>query len=121
MRSATSCWSRSGGGLQEAVGDGGRVGRIGGDEFAVVWSGGGDRGKLSAVADQIIADLSKSFTVGAATLHVGATIGIAVCPADGTFEEQLMRNADLALYRAKEAGRGGHAYLRAVHVRRGGG
>ena len=63
------------------------------------------------VADRIIADLSKSFTIGAATLHVGATIGIAVCPADGALEEQLMRSADLALYRAKEAGRGGHAFF----------
>ena len=97
--------------LERAVGEGGQVGRIGGDEFAVVWSGGCDQGQLCAVADQIIADLSKSFTVGAATLHVGATIGIAVCPSDGNFEEQLMRSADLALYRAKEAGRGGHAFF----------
>ncbi|MFL6756878.1 MAG: putative bifunctional diguanylate cyclase/phosphodiesterase [Sphingomicrobium sp.] len=97
--------------LERAVGEGGRVGRIGGDEFALVWSNGCDRDRLSSVADQIIADLSKSFTVGAATLHVGATIGIAVCPADGNFEEQLMRNADLALYRAKEEGRGGHAFF----------
>jgi diguanylate cyclase (GGDEF)-like protein len=97
--------------LEVAVGEGGRVGRIGGDEFAVVWSGRCDRDQLGAVADRISADLSKSFTVGAATLHVGATIGIAVCPQDGAFEEELMRSADLALYRAKEAGRGGHAFF----------
>jgi diguanylate cyclase (GGDEF)-like protein len=97
--------------LERAVGEGGQVGRIGGDEFAIVWSRGCSQQQLSKVADQIIADLSKSFNVGAATLHVGATIGIAVCPTDGTFEEQLMRNADLALYRAKEAGRGGHAFF----------
>ena len=97
--------------LERAVGEGGRVGRIGGDEFAVVWSGTCNRDQLATVADRIIADLSKSFTVGAATLHVGATIGIAVCPHDGAFEEQLMRSADLALYRAKEAGRGGYAFF----------
>ena len=97
--------------LECSVGEGGRVGRIGGDEFAVVWSGACDRGQLAAVAERIVADLSKSFTVGAATLHVGATIGIAVCPHDGAFEEELMRSADLALYRAKEAGRGGHAFF----------
>jgi diguanylate cyclase (GGDEF)-like protein len=97
--------------LERAVGSGGRVGRIGGDEFAVVWSGSCDREQLAAVADRIIADLSKSFTVGAATLHVGATIGVAICPHDGAFEEELMRSADLALYRAKEAGRGGHAFF----------
>src|SRR4030095_997567 len=87
------------------------AGRIGGEDFAIVWSNGCDRDRLSSVADQIVADLSKRFTVGAATLHVGATIGIAVCPTDGIIEEQLMRNADLALYRAKEEGRGGHAFF----------
>jgi diguanylate cyclase (GGDEF)-like protein/PAS domain S-box-containing protein len=97
--------------LERAVGDGGRVGRIGGDEFAIVWNAGCDRDVLGGVARQIIVDLSKTFVLGAATLHVGATIGIAVCPFDGSFEEQLMRNADLALYRAKEAGRGGHAFF----------
>ena len=97
--------------LQGAAGDGGRVGRIGGDEFAIVWHGASDREGLSAVSDHIIAELSKSVSIGAATLHVGATMGIAICPADGAREEQLMRSADLALYRAKEAGRGGHAFF----------
>ena len=97
--------------LEKAVGEGGRVGRIGGDEFAVVWSGASDQQQLATVADRIVVDLSKSFTIGAATLRVGATIGIAICPHDGAFEEQLMRSADLALYRAKEAGRGGHAFF----------
>jgi diguanylate cyclase (GGDEF)-like protein len=97
--------------LQISAGEGGRVGRIGGDEFAIVWHGASDRQSLAAIADHIIAELSKSISIGAATLHVGATIGIAVCPADGTREEQLMRSADLALYRAKEEGRGGHAFF----------
>jgi diguanylate cyclase (GGDEF)-like protein len=97
--------------LEAAVVHGGRVGRIGGDEFAVVWNGAIDRDNLSGVADSIIANLSKSVSIGAATLHVGATIGIAICPADGSREEQLMRSADLALYRAKEEGRGGHAFF----------
>jgi diguanylate cyclase (GGDEF)-like protein len=96
--------------LETGVAQGGRVGRIGGDEFAIVWNGAIDREALATVADAIIAELSKSFSIGAATLHVGATIGIAICPADGSREEQLMRSADLALYRAKEAGRGGHAF-----------
>ena len=97
--------------LREAVGEEGQVGRIGGDEFAVIWTGFGGREKLATAAERIIIELSKSFTIGAATLHVGATIGIAVCPHDGVLEEQLMRAADLALYRAKEQGRGGHAFF----------
>jgi diguanylate cyclase (GGDEF)-like protein len=97
--------------LREAVGAEGQVGRIGGDEFAIVWGGDASREGLAAAAGRIIVDLSKSFTIGAATLHVGATIGIAICPHDGVLEEQLMRAADLALYRAKEDGRGGHAFF----------
>jgi diguanylate cyclase (GGDEF)-like protein len=97
--------------LRHAVGDDGQVGRIGGDEFAIVWNGDADRKQLAEAARRIIVDLSKSFTIGAATLHVGATIGIASCPHDGVLEEQLMRAADLALYRAKEDGRGSHAFF----------
>ena len=97
--------------LEKAVGDGGRVGRIGGDEFAIIWNGADDRIGLAALADRVIAHLSRNVTIGAATLRVGATIGIAVGPGDGAREEQLMRSADLALYRAKEAGRGSFAFF----------
>ena len=97
--------------LEGAVGDGGRVGRIGGDEFAIIWNGANDRVSLAALADRVIAHLSKNVSIGAATLRVGATIGIAVGPGDGDREEQLMRSADLALYRAKEAGRGSFAFF----------
>ena len=97
--------------LESAVGDGGRVGRIGGDEFAIIWNGASDRASLAALADRVIAHLSKNVSIGAATLRVGATIGIAVGPTEGDHEEQLMRSADLALYRAKEAGRGSYAFF----------
>ncbi len=97
--------------LEESVGDGGRVGRLGGDEFAIVWRGDASREGLALVAERIIADLANSFTIGAASLRVGATMGIARGPDDGPREEQLMRSADLALYRAKAAGRGGYAFF----------
>jgi diguanylate cyclase (GGDEF)-like protein len=97
--------------LEASVGEGGRVGRLGGDEFAIVWRGDASRAALTALAERIIADLSRSFAIGAANLHVGATLGIASGPADGSLEEQLMRGADLALYRAKAAGRGGYAFF----------
>jgi diguanylate cyclase (GGDEF)-like protein len=97
--------------LEAAVGEGGRVGRLGGDEFAIVWHEDANRQTLTRVAERIIADLSRSFTIGAAHLHVGATLGIAIGPVDGALEERLMRAADLALYRAKAAGRGGYAFF----------
>ncbi|MDQ3074612.1 MAG: EAL domain-containing protein [Pseudomonadota bacterium] len=97
--------------LEASVGEGGRVGRLGGDEFAIVWRGDSSREALAAVAERIIADLSQDFAIGAASLHVGATLGISRGPDDGAREEQLMRGADLALYRAKRAGRGGYAFF----------
>ncbi|MDQ3143875.1 MAG: EAL domain-containing protein, partial [Pseudomonadota bacterium] len=97
--------------LEASVGADGRVGRLGGDEFAIVWQADDDCDTLARAADRIIADLSRTFRIGAASLHVGATIGIARGPSDGGREEQLMRNADLALYRGKEAGRGGYAFF----------
>ncbi|QNN65668.1 EAL domain-containing protein [Sphingomonas rhizophila] len=97
--------------LERTTGGHGSVGRLGGDEFALIWTGPTDNETLSRLADKIIAQLSKTYTIGAASLHIGATIGIARGPVDGRREEQLMRSADLALYRAKEAGRGGYAFF----------
>jgi diguanylate cyclase (GGDEF)-like protein len=97
--------------LEAVAGDGGRVGRLGGDEFAVVWTGPSDHSSLTDLAERIIVELSRCFSMGPASVNVGATIGIAIGGDDGGREEQLMRSADLALYRAKEEGRGGHAFF----------
>jgi diguanylate cyclase (GGDEF)-like protein len=90
---------------------GGMAGRLGGDEFALVWNGDADRDTLAKTADRIIADLARPFTIGGTTIHVGATVGIALSPDDGRNESALIRSADLALYRAKANGRGGHAFF----------
>ena len=97
--------------LEACVGGDGVVGRLGGDEFAVVWRGDGEEEALDALAGRIISELTRTITIGAANLHIGATIGIARAPRDGSREETLMRCADLALYSGKEAGRGGHAFF----------
>lgn len=97
--------------LERAAGPTSYVGRLGGDEFAVVVAGEQTDERLGAVARAIIAELSRTFIVGIARLHVGATIGIARGGIDGQAEEALMRAADLALYQAKEDGRGGFAYF----------
>ena len=97
--------------LERTVGTSGHVGRLGGDEFAIVWEGSISRPALAELAMNIIADLSKTFEIGAASLHIGATIGVAIGPVDGKREGELMRAADLALYHAKEAGRGSHAFF----------
>ncbi len=97
--------------LESCAGTEGIVGRLGGDEFAIVWRGPGDETALADVAAKVIAELSRTISIGAADLHIGATIGISRAPRDGNREETLMRCADLALYRGKEAGRGGYAFF----------
>ena len=97
--------------LEAAVGENGHVGRLGGDEFAVIWRDGGGRDGLGDFAQSIIDAISRGYVLGVANVHIGATIGIACGPGDGARTEALMRSADLALYRAKQAGRGGFAFF----------
>ncbi|RST30612.1 phosphodiesterase [Sphingomonas ginkgonis] len=96
--------------LERVAGSGSCVGRLGGDEFAIIWTGPQDHPALSGLAERIIAEISRTFQIGAASLHVGCTVGIAIGGGDGISEETLMRSADLALYSAKEEGRGGYAF-----------
>ncbi len=92
--------------LSQAVGSLGQVGRLGGDEFQIVFPGADDRQQLAALAEAMIESLSKPYFINAAAVSIGASIGIAIAPTDGTTGEELVRNADLALYAAKGAGRG---------------
>ncbi|GJE26103.1 putative bifunctional diguanylate cyclase/phosphodiesterase [Methylobacterium organophilum] len=80
------------------------VARLGGDEFAVLLAGPDAAAMAHAVAIRIIEILSLPFHLGGQESHVGASIGIACLPAHGSDPDTLLRNADLALYRAKSAG-----------------
>ncbi|MEO0033202.1 MAG: hypothetical protein RIS94_2960 [Pseudomonadota bacterium] len=92
-------------------------GRLGGDEFAIVVRDAGDMDRVHAVAEAVIHSLSQPYEVDHHTLYVGASIGSAVGPRDGATVETLMRNADLALYRAKDEGGGQHCtYEPALHA-----
>ena len=91
-------------------------GRLGGDEFAVVIRDAGDLKRVHKVAEGIIDSLSQPYEVDHHTLYVGASVGSALGPRDGSSVETLMRNADLALYRAKDEGGGSHCmYEPALH------
>jgi diguanylate cyclase (GGDEF)-like protein len=81
------------------------VARLGGDEFAVIMPHTGSR-EAAAKADRLIEALSERIRVDDAWLSVGASIGIATFPRNGKTVVEIMRNADLALYRAKDSGRG---------------
>ena len=83
-------------------------GRLGGDEFAIVIRDASDPALVKRVARNVIDALSEPYQVDNQTLYVGASVGSAMGPRDGRSVEELMRNADLALYRAKDVGGGEH-------------
>jgi diguanylate cyclase (GGDEF)-like protein len=78
--------------------------RLGGDEFAIVIPQPTEA--VDALAEKIVAELSEPYELDGAVATIGATVSIAMGPTDGATLDQLTQNADLALYRAKEAGRG---------------
>ena len=81
------------------------VARLGGDEFAVIQVGEDQPVGATALASRLIRDLSAPYDIQGHQVVGGTSIGIAVAPIDGTDPDRLMRNADMALYRAKEDGR----------------
>jgi diguanylate cyclase (GGDEF)-like protein len=89
------------------------IARLGGDEFTVLQDiGEGDSaGNAGSLAERLITGLSAPMTIESLQLEVGASIGIALYPEDGASAEDLMRNVDLALYRAKEEGRGRYTFF----------
>ncbi|WP_336987621.1 putative bifunctional diguanylate cyclase/phosphodiesterase [Altererythrobacter aquiaggeris] len=92
-------------------------GRLGGDEFAIVIRDASESGIVRRVATTAIEALSKPYEVDNHTLYIGASVGSAAGPRDGSTVEELMRNADLALYRAKDEGGGEHwSYEPSLHA-----
>jgi diguanylate cyclase (GGDEF)-like protein len=92
--------------LERTVDNMALVGRIGGDEFAIVWRSPVDRHTLAEFARLMIATLSEAYTINDVEVRIGATVGIAIAPSDALNQEELTACADLALYRAKETQRG---------------
>jgi diguanylate cyclase (GGDEF)-like protein/PAS domain S-box-containing protein len=85
--------------------------RLGGDEFAVILAADVSPNEASDFAARLIKGLSAAYEIDGNEVVIGASIGIALSPGDGDTSEELMRNADLALYRAKEDGGGVHRFF----------
>ncbi|GFM29775.1 PAS/PAC sensor-containing diguanylate cyclase/phosphodiesterase [Novosphingobium sp. PY1] len=103
--------------LKEQMTDNELCGRLGGDEFAIVIRDASDLAHIDRVAERVIKRLSQPYEVDHHTLYVGASVGSAIGPRDGSTVETLMRNADLALYRAKDTGGNEHfTYEPALHA-----
>lgn len=88
--------------LTTALDGAGLVGRLGGDEFAAIVD---DASRAETVAARIVEILGRPFLVNGMIVDIGASVGIAVGPRDAAEPRDLLRNADVALYAAKEAGR----------------
>jgi diguanylate cyclase (GGDEF)-like protein/PAS domain S-box-containing protein len=92
--------------LVALAGPGQTIARLGGDEFAVVVAQATDPVALRLLADMLILRLSDPILVDHQTVVIGATAGIAMCGDEAASADELLRNADIALYRAKSAGKG---------------
>ena len=100
--------------LRECVRDEDTVARLGGDEFAVVQVGRELKlAETSALATRLIETISAPFTIHGYQILIGATLGISVASDDVADPDQLLKNADLALYRAKGDGRGNYRFFEA--------
>ncbi|HIK10735.1 MAG TPA: CHASE2 domain-containing protein [Oscillatoriaceae cyanobacterium M33_DOE_052] len=86
------------------------VSRLGGDEFTVILPAISEPIKVERVAQKIITTLSHSFAIGGAEISVTASIGISLYPGNGEDADTLIKNADAAMYRAKELGKNQYAF-----------
>lgn len=82
------------------------IARLGGDEFAVILDENRDSEESMRSSRKVIEEIQRPFVIEGQQALIGTSIGIAIAPSDGTSADALLKNADLALYRAKQDGRG---------------
>lgn len=97
--------------LENTVGPEDFVARVGGDEFVVVRTTSADQGELGVLAQQLIEKLGRPFQFQGRECWFGASVGIAVMRGEDIVSDELLMNADIALYRAKNQGRGCYQYF----------
>ena len=87
------------------------VARLGGDEFAIIQANVCDPDATEALAARIVDTVSKPYDIAGQRIDISTSIGMTLAPRDGADADQLMKNADLALYRAKADGRQGYSFF----------
>ena len=85
--------------------------RLGGDEFTLILADIGKSAAASIVAEKVIRSLQEGFQIDGREVFIGASIGIGMYPEDGRSVSTLIKNADTAMYLAKQAGRGTHRFF----------
>lgn len=96
--------------VQTCLREGDTLARLGGDEFVVLLPQIANRESAATVGRKIIDALTPPFVVDQHELFVGASIGIAIFPSDGNTDEELIKNADIAMYSVKNDTRGGYSF-----------
>ncbi len=96
--------------MQESVRGSDTVARFGGDEFVILLTGIKDTDEVAVIANKLIESVSRQIQFGDDEYHVGASIGISICPDDADTVESLISFADEAMYKAKEEGRGKYCF-----------
>jgi len=96
--------------LGNSVRDGDTIGRFGGDEFAILLDDIDSDNHISSLAEKLLATLTKPFKINKQELFVTASIGISIFPNDGEDSDTLLRNADVAMYRAKDLGKNNYQF-----------
>ena len=91
------------------------VARLGGDEFVIIMSDFTDNAQISAVAGKVLAALKTPFSLEGHETFIGASIGITICPDNGKDRETLQRQADNAMYQAKNLGKNNFQFYHAGH------
>jgi diguanylate cyclase (GGDEF)-like protein/PAS domain S-box-containing protein len=98
--------------LRTSVREGDTVARLGGDEFAIVQAGTDlQASESSSLAERLVEIVGAPYAIQGHQLNIGVSIGIAFAPNDGEDPDRLLKNADMALYRAKEDGRGTYRFF----------
>jgi diguanylate cyclase (GGDEF)-like protein/PAS domain S-box-containing protein len=97
--------------LIQVAGDRGKVCRLGGDEFIVIIPDSGDPLIAGEIVETILERLAEPIIIGDQVLHIGGSAGVAIAPNDGRNVDELIANADLALYQAKSNGRRSYRFF----------
>ena len=92
--------------IRTCVGEADTVARLGGDEFAILQVGAEQPNSATSLAQRLVQTLGQPFDLHGHQVVIGTSIGIALAPFDGNDPDQLLKNADMGLYRAKADGRG---------------
>lgn len=99
--------------LQNALRIDDTVARIGGDEFVVLLESFANENQLGRIAEKVIDTIGQSIDLDGNLVSVGASVGIALYPNDGINSDELLRHADVAMYHAKQAGKGNFKFYTA--------